>query len=145
MQDLNCPSGASCKPISSTAICTYNNGPPGPPPPPPAPGHGHYGDPSAGPCQPDEKKVQIQGMKGDFCSPDCSPSSPCPADVPAGTTAKGQCMLQTPGSSSPSNCALVCKSNNVFAARTELSDLNCPAKASCKPIQTTAICTYDSR
>ena len=132
-QDLNCPSGASCKPISSTAICTYNNGPPGPPPPPPAPGHGHYGDPSAGPCQLDEKKVQIQGMKSDFCSPDCS-SGPCPTDVPAGTTASPECALETQGASRPSRCALICTSGS-----------KCPAKASCKMVQgAIGLCTYDS-
>eukprot|EP01044_Picomonas_judraskeda_P003416 COSAG03_NODE_281_length_9478_cov_271.757224_4_plen_163_part_00 len=145
LNNLACPAGADCHPISTTAICTYTNGPPGPPPPPPAPGHGHYGDPSAGPCQADEKKVQIQGLQGDFCSPACSSSSPCPTDVPAGTTAKGECMLETPGSSGPSQCALVCKGNDEFNQMTILDDLQCPAKASCKTIQTTAICTYDSR
>jgi hypothetical protein len=145
LNNLACPEKAACHPISTTAICTYTNGPPGPPPPPPSPGHGHYGDPAAGPCQADEKKVQIQGLQGDFCSPACSTTSPCPTDVPAGTTAKGQCMLETPGSSGPSQCALVCKGNDEFNQMTILDDLKCPAKASCKTIQTTAICTYDSR
>ena len=53
----------------------------------------HYEDPSAGPCQSGEEAVQIQGVKGGFCSPQCglsflgtsprrsfdSPFAACPA------------------------------------------------------------------
>lgn len=145
LNDLVCPQGASCHPIQTTALCTYSDGPAPPPGPPAPPSSGDYGDPNAGPCKPTEEKVQIQGLQGSFCSPKCSPTSPCPTDVPAGTTAKGQCVLQTPGGSSPTQCALICKSNDPFTLKTMLNDLACPAKASCKPIQTTAICTYDSR
>jgi hypothetical protein len=42
-------------------------------------------------------------------------------------------------------CALICKSDDPFGLATLLDDLACPPKASCKPISTTAICTYDSR
>ena len=115
-----------------------------PPAPPPVPG-ADYGDPSDGGCKGDNKEVQITGIKGNFCSPKCSASSPCPADVPAGTTAKPECVLQTPGGTGPSQCALICKSNDPFSLMTLLDDLACPPKASCKPISTTAICTYDSR
>eukprot|EP01051_Picozoa_sp_SAG22_P014582 SAG22_NODE_1790_length_3569_cov_23.345821_3_plen_107_part_00 len=80
------------KPISSTAICTYdkNPGPPGPPPPPPAPGS-DYGDPADGGCKGDNKETTITGLKGNFCSPPCSAAKPCPTDVPPGTTAKVRC------------------------------------------------------
>ena len=145
LSDLMCPKGAACHPISTTAICTYSDGPAPPPGPPAPPSTGDYGDPSAGPCKPTEEKIQITGLKGDFCSPKCSASSPCPTDLPAGTTAKPQCALQTPGGTGPSQCALICKSNDPFGLMTMLDDLACPAKASCKPISTTALCTYDTR
>merc|ERR1712100_329623 len=48
----------------------------------------HYGDPAGG-CESDEKAVQVQGVPGDFCSPSCTSGS-CPADVPAGDTARPQ-------------------------------------------------------
>ena len=144
LNDLLCPAKASCKPISTTAICTYNNGPAPAPGPPAPPSTGNYGDPATG-CKADEKKVQITGLKGDFCSPTCSTTAPCPTDVPAGTTATPTCALQTPGGTGPTQCALICKGNNEFTGQTELVDAKCPAKASCKPISTTAICTYDSR
>lgn len=145
LDDLKCPAKASCKPISSTAICTYDQkpGPPGPPSPPPAPGT-DYTDPSDGGCKGDNKETTITGLQGKFCSPPCSASLPCPTDVPPGTTATGQCVLKQPTSPSPDQCALICKGNSFFTQQTLLDNLKCPAKASCKPIQTTAVCTYDS-
>ena len=78
-----------------------------------------------------------------MCCPACSPTIACPtAGLPAGTTAKPTCALGAPGAA-PTLCALVCAGNNIFTGQTELNDLVCPAKASCKPISTTAICTYD--
>ena len=65
----------------------------------------HYEDPSAGPCQTGEEAVQIQGVKGGFCSPQCGLFKKCPTDVPAGTTATPECALETPGSSKPSRWA----------------------------------------
>jgi hypothetical protein len=110
-------------------------GPPSPPPPPPPPAGGHYGDPSAGPCQSDEISVQVTGVKGDFCSPNCSPTSACPTDVPDSATAKPECILEAGGSSQPTNCVLVCK---------VIGKGQCPTKATCKPIQGIGICTYNS-
>ena len=85
-----CPAGASCKPISTTAICTYNDGggptppsPPGPNPPPPPPPPGptppsppgpHYGDPLTGPCTGGDKNVTITGVRN-LCP---RPTLPCP-------------------------------------------------------------------
>jgi hypothetical protein len=34
--------------------------------------------------------------------------------------AKGACVLQTPGSSSPTQCALVCKANDAAGGMTRL-------------------------
>ena len=93
----------------------------------------HYEDPSAGPCQAGELAVQIEGVKGGFCSPSCS-AGPCPTDVPAGTNASPECALETQGASRPSRCALICQSSS-----------KCPAKASCKLVQgAIGLCTYDS-
>jgi len=108
--------------------------PPGPAPPPPPPAGGHYGDPAKGPCQSDEIAVQVTGLPGDFCSPNCSPSSACPTDIPDGATARPECILETSGSSQPTNCCLVCNPGE---------NAQCPTNASCKAIQGIGICTYD--
>ena len=75
-------------------------------------------------------------VKGPVCSPTCSTSSPCPP-VPAGVTSQGQCILEDSGSTTPNRCVIVCKSNDAEAGMTMLDAGVCPAKASCKPIQTT--------
>jgi hypothetical protein len=118
--------------------------PPSPPPPPPSPpspgpappAGGHYGDPNAGPCLADEKSVEITGLQGSFCSPACSQTSPCPTDVPNGALAKPTCALETAGSPTPTQCALICKPGDLVN--------QCPDKASCKAIQSVGICTYDN-
>jgi len=107
--------------------------PPGPPAPPAPPGTTHYGDPAKGPCLNDEQKVQITGLAGDFCSPKCSGST-CPSDLPTGTTATPRCVLETSGSKTPTQCALMCKGKGATG---------CPPNASCKAIQGLGICTYD--
>jgi len=94
----------------------------------------HYEDPKPDGCQSDELSVQVEGLAGDFCSPYCSTSKPCPTDVPDGTTASPECVLETAGSSSPTNCALIC---------TPGSNDECPQNASCKPISGIGVCTYD--
>ena len=43
------------------------------------------------------------------------------------------------GQPQPSQCALICA-----GADGKPDNLACPAKATCKPISTTAVCTYDS-
>jgi len=114
--------------------------PPGPSPPPPPgpspPGGHHYGNPTAG-CMADEESVSITGISGDFCSPKCTKLlflHFCTKDVPTGTTANPECVLETQGSSSPTQCALVC---NPAA-----EDAGCPKGATCQPIQTIGLCTY---
>ena len=73
---------------------------------------------------------------GSFCSPKCGPSKPCPADTHKGATAKGECVLETPGSASPSQCALICRPGPAGGG--------CPVGATCVPIQGLGICTYAS-
>merc|ERR1719389_863685 len=69
--------------------------PPSPPSPPPSPSSPHYEKP---PCRSDEQSVQVQGMQGVTCVPECDGMS-CPTDVPAGATATPQCVLQDESSS----------------------------------------------
>jgi hypothetical protein len=147
-----CSSASDCGtgPVhcNSNGECEYT-GPSGKhPSPSPSPSHHpapskqtHYSDPYDNACLSDEKNVSVTGLAGAFCSPACSGSS-CPSDVPAGVTAKGQCVLETQGSSKPTQCALVC-SKTLPIPDQNAADAQCGAKASCKPISTSAICTYD--
>ena len=75
---------------------------------------------------------------GSFCSPKCGPSTPCPADTHKGATAKGECVLETPGSPSPSQCALICRPAGPASG-------GCPIGATCVPIQGLGICTYSPK
>ena len=95
-----------------------------------------YGDPARRACLATEMKVQIQGVPGDFCSPSCSVASPCPEDPYRGATARGMCVLQTPGSDKPNRCALVCN------PRDDAPNGGCPKGASCRPVAQVGICTY---
>ena len=95
-----------------------------------------YGDPARRACLATEMKVQIQGVPGDFCSPSCSVASPCPKDPYRGATARGMCVLQTPGSDKPNRCALVCN------PRDDAPNGGCPKGASCRPVAQVGICTY---
>jgi C1A family cysteine protease len=104
------------------------------PTPAPAPtpaGTSHYEDPKGG-CQADEKAISIQGIDGSLCSPECNGMT-CPTDVPSGVTAKPQCALKTP--TGEGYCALICTPG--------ADDQACGVNASCKPIQSVGICTYD--
>eukprot|EP00567_Pseudictyota_dubia_P010436 CAMPEP_0197443184 /NCGR_PEP_ID=MMETSP1175-20131217/8998_1 /TAXON_ID=1003142 /ORGANISM="Triceratium dubium, Strain CCMP147" /LENGTH=140 /DNA_ID=CAMNT_0042973781 /DNA_START=17 /DNA_END=439 /DNA_ORIENTATION=+ len=65
----------------------------------------HYEKP---PCGSDEKAVQLQGVDGVFCSPQCNPG--CPTDVPDGVSAIPQCVLQSPDGSK--YCALLCRASD---------------------------------
>ena len=112
---------------------------PSPAPPSPAANKTHYGDPSTG-CMSDEQVVQITGVKGAFCAPDCAAAA-CPADVPAGSTAQPQCALAG-STGSDKKCALVCAAS-ADEASLRAGDAQCGAGASCKAIQSTGICTYD--
>jgi hypothetical protein len=108
--------------------------PPPPSPSPPGPSGGDYEDPNAGPCKEGETAVQITGVQGSFCSPKCGLFRTCPK-APAGTAAKPECVLETAGSQKPTQCALICSPSSLAG--------DCPAKASCKSISGTGLCTYD--
>jgi hypothetical protein len=154
--DADCGNMGKCEAVGSKTACTYS-GPSGPSPGPspgPAPGPApgptpgpapagktHYGDPSKG-CMSDEQAVQITGVSGDFCAPDCA-SAACPTDVPAGVTAKPQCALKA-GTGTDKKCALICSpAGKIDEASLRAGDAQCGAGASCKAIQSTGICTYD--
>jgi len=94
-----------------------------------APANGHYEQP---PCGSDEEAIQITGIQGSYCAPSCSSTTACPTDVPAGTTATPECVVETAGSSSPTLCALIC----------DPSSGGCPSGSTCKPIQGVGVCTY---
>jgi len=117
--------------------------PPSPTPPGPA-GKSHYEDPNDGGCMPDEQAVQIQGVQGSICTPECTGifKTKCPTDVPAGVTAAPQCALKT--TTGGKYCALICSpSEDEEALRA--GDGQCGKKASCKSAGVgVGICTYDS-
>jgi hypothetical protein len=72
-------------------------------------------------------------VTGDFCSPLCVQNE-CPKGD-GSFTAKPSCVLETQGSSKPTQCALIC---------TPGSNGACPAGATCQAIQGEGICTYPS-
>merc|ERR1711988_700595 len=84
--------------------------PPSPSPPsPPSPGGNYdYEDPNNGGCHSDEQAIQVEGLPGSFCSPSCGILKPCSKNVPPGTTAQPEGVLESQGSSNPTNCALIC-------------------------------------
>lgn len=140
---------SNCTTVDIAAVeglCTQIDDDDGPAPPPaptpttptpapgpgPAPGKSHYEDPKGG-CQADEQAVQITGVQGSFCSPDCA-SAACPTDVPDGVTAAPQCALKS-STGTDKKCALICNPSG--------DDAQCGENASCKSIQTVGICTYD--
>ena len=72
-------------------------------------------------------------MTGDFCSPLCVQNE-CPKGD-GSFTAKPSCVLETQGSSKPTQCALLC---------TPGANGACPTGATCQAIQGEGICTYPS-
>ena len=100
----------------------------------------HYGDPcSAAGCMTGEQAVDVTGLDGSFCSPDCTKAA-CPTDKPAGASATPTCALTA--ASGAKACALVCAAGAAIKDQ-KVADAACGAGASCKPIQGTGICTYD--
>jgi len=102
-------------------------GPSPPPPAPPAPSSPHYEKP---PCRSDEVEASVQGAGGELCAPSCDAGA-CPTDVPPGTRAKPQCILQD-ASSGKKYCALEC-----------LLPGSCPSGATCARVGGVAgVCVY---
>merc|ERR1712072_331239 len=124
--------GIAQQPSYPTGVKAVAPGP-GPSPPPPAPSTSHYEDPKPNGCQSDEQAIQIQGVKGDFCTPKCT------TDVPSGVTARPQCALKD--TSGNKYCALIC-SPSTDEASLRAGDAQC-GKATCKAIQGVGLCTYD--
>merc|ERR1712217_588348 len=104
--------------------------PPIPTPPSPSPsGSAHYEQP---PCRSDEIEVQVQGASGVMCSPSCT-DSPCPSNIPAGVTARPECVLQD--SQANRYCALVCGSD---------SDCDQAHGATCQALGSISLCMYSA-
>merc|ERR1712010_144989 len=122
--------------IASQPSYPKAGGPSPPTPPAPPSGKTHYGDPADG-CEADEQAVQVQGVAGRFCSPDCA-SAACPTDVPSGVTAHPQCALKT--TTGDKKCALIC-SPSTDEASLRAGDAQC-GTATCQPIQGVGLCTY---
>jgi len=95
----------------------------------------HYGDPKTG-CESDEMAVRVQGLSGDFCSPQCTSAGSCATDVPSGDTAKPECKLKT--TSGKQYCALICDPS---ALRAYGADGEC-GTGKCQSIGGIGICTY---
>jgi len=76
-------------------------------------------------CGSGEAVGEIQGETGSICAPRCSSDGAftCPTEVPAGTTAQPQCMLQDVNQAA--YCGLLCT-----------VDSQCPSGASCKRVGT---------
>lgn len=124
--------GPPAYPIASTKPGpTPGPSPPKPTPTPPTPSDGTYGKP---PCTKNgEIAIEIYGVEGGFCAPECSRSS-CPANP--GINAKPSCALPNP-TEGKKFCAEIC----------DLYDKN-----ACKPSEgmtckkflgTSGICTWD--
>ena len=61
--------------------------------------------------------------------------------MPAGVTAAPQCAISD-AATHKKYCALICSPTAAIADQ-EAADAQCGKNASCKPIQTVGICTYD--
>jgi len=75
------------------------------------------------PCQPDEVQGEVQGGQGYLCAPKCETGTyNCPADLPAGSNAQAQCMLQD--IEHRAFCGLLCQ-----------VDAQCPSGARCQQLK----------
>merc|ERR1712166_314148 len=119
---ITCPSTPVSVTVSVTLISTANQT--------------HYGDPANG-CESDEQAVQVQGVAGKFCAPDCT-SAACPTDVPAGVTAAPQCALKT--TTGDKKCALICSPTDKWSDL-RAGDAQC-GTGTCQAIQSVGLCTY---
>jgi len=114
---------------------------PSPPTPPGPPSKTHYSDPKEG-CS-DELEITIQGITGDFCSPMCSNTKECPADVPSGVTSAPQCALTDASDPNKKYCALICATTLPILDQ-KAADAQCGDNASCKEAAPgIGLCTYD--
>lgn len=110
------------------------SGPTPPPGPTPQPTGGPYENPSNG-CESGEMAIQIQGVSGSFCSPECQGwLEKCPS-APSAMSGNAQCALKT--STGEKYCAVICDPSGTAQCE--------PTKGmTCKSIQGTGICTWDA-
>lgn len=89
---------------------------------------GHFGID----CGPDELTGEVQGQTGTICSPPCKVDTlACPSDVPPGTMAQPQCILQD--QDQKLFCGLLC-----------IADSQCPSGDMCRVagIQGLGVCMH---
>ena len=101
----------------------------------------HYADPYQTACASDEVNITVEGVEGAFCSPECGLLKKCPGDLPPGNSATPECALQDSGTGQK-YCVLICAPSLPIMDQKAANDV-CGDNASCKPIQTTGVCTYD--
>eukprot|EP00401_Gymnodinium_catenatum_P066345 CAMPEP_0117540194 /NCGR_PEP_ID=MMETSP0784-20121206/43374_1 /TAXON_ID=39447 /ORGANISM="" /LENGTH=347 /DNA_ID=CAMNT_0005336843 /DNA_START=35 /DNA_END=1075 /DNA_ORIENTATION=+ len=83
-------------------------------------------------CTGDDITGEVQGETGTVCGPKCREggrSFDCPTDVPDGTSAQPQCMLQDVDQNG--YCGLLCQ-----------TDLQCPSGASCRRVGGVGMCIH---
>lgn len=79
----------------------------------------HYERP---PCSGDEVQGEVQGQSGNVCAPRCRDTTfDCPGDMPVGSGAQPQCMLQDVDQNA--YCGLLCA-----------IDAQCPSGATCRQV-----------
>lgn len=84
------------------------------------------------PCQSDEIQGEVQGGQGYLCAPKCEASTyNCPFDMPSGSLAQAQCMLQD--LEQVAHCGLLCQ-----------VDSQCPSGARCQQLKQVdvGLCLY---
>jgi len=101
----------------------------------------HYEDPTHKRCGKDEVPIKLPPILGSWCAPSCKGPGTCPLDVPDLARATPKCLISKAGSSTPSQCVLICDPLGGWD--------QCPQHASCKkvpdvPAKDGHICTYDS-
>lgn len=104
------------------------------PGPTPGPSGGAYEDPFKVACGANEVNATISGVEGAMCLPKCSLTQPCPG-APSGFDAEAACVIEDE-STKQKYCGLECDGRFLSCDRR--------LKATCKKIQGTGICTYNS-
>lgn len=128
--------------VSSKGICGIAMQPsfpiagdaPPSPGPTPGPAGGAYEDPFKSACGSNEVNATISGVDGAMCLPECSLTKPCPS-APTGFDATAECVIEDK-STGKKYCGLICESRFLSCDRR--------LEATCKKIQGTGICTYNS-
>ena len=68
-----------------------------------------YEDPYPdGTCNSGETAIQVEGISGAFCAPECDADGGCPTNVPPNVTATPECILENE-STGQKYCCLTCE------------------------------------